>query len=375
VDNAGARLVVFLLGDPHFLEGGKRSQDGATDPDRVFPLGRSDDLDLHGRGSQSGDLLLHSVGDAGVHSGTAGKDGVRVQVLTNIDVALHDAVVGRLVDTARFHSEERRLEEGFGATESLISDGDNLTVGELVRFLEGGGRGGGGHLLLEVEGDVAELLFDVTDDFTFGRGGERVTSLREDLHEVVRKITTGQVETQDGVRKSVTFVDGDGVRDAVTRVENDTGGTTGGVQRQDGLDGDVHGGSVEGLEHDLRHLLPVGFGIERGLRQEDGMLLRGHTQFVVEGVMPDLLHVVPVGDNAVLDGILQGQDASLGLSLVADVRVLLSHADHDALMTGTSDDGREDGARSVVTGKSGFAHTGAVINNQSGNIVVTHDDL
>ena len=104
MDNAGASLIKLLLGDPHFLEGGERSQDGATDPDRVFPLGRSDDLDLHGRGSQSGDLLLHSVGDAGVHSGTAGKDGVGVQVLTNIDVALHDAVVGSLVDTARFHS-------------------------------------------------------------------------------------------------------------------------------------------------------------------------------------------------------------------------------------------------------------------------------
>merc|ERR1712243_68985 len=91
--------------------------------------------------------------------------------------------------------------------------------------------------------------------------------------------------------------------------------------------------------------------------------------------MPDLLHVVPVGDDAVLDRVLEGEDASLGLSLVTDVRVLLSHADHDALMTGTSDDGREDGARSVVTGKSGFAHTGAVVNNQSGNIVVTHDDL
>ena len=40
--------------------------------------------------------------------------------------------------------------------------------------------------------------------------------------------------------------------DTITRVEHDTGGTTGGVQRQDGLDGDIHGRAVEGLEHDLR---------------------------------------------------------------------------------------------------------------------------
>jgi len=45
VDNAGACLVVLLLGDPHLLEGGQGSQDGATDPDGVFPLGRGNDLE------------------------------------------------------------------------------------------------------------------------------------------------------------------------------------------------------------------------------------------------------------------------------------------------------------------------------------------
>ena len=44
VDNAGARLVVLLLADPHLLEGGERSQDGASNPYRVFPLWRSNDL-------------------------------------------------------------------------------------------------------------------------------------------------------------------------------------------------------------------------------------------------------------------------------------------------------------------------------------------
>ncbi len=61
------------------------------------------------------------------------------------------------------------------------------------------------------------------------------------------------------------------------------------------------------------------------------MLLRGHTELVVEGVVPDLLHVVPVGDDAVLDGILEGEDATLGLGLVTDVGVLLAHAHHHAL--------------------------------------------
>ena len=99
VDNGRARLVVLLLGDPHLLEGGERGQDGSSDPDGVLPLGRSNDLDLHGRGSEGGDLLLHPVGDAREHSGSSGEDGVGVQILPDVNIALHDGVVGVLVDS------------------------------------------------------------------------------------------------------------------------------------------------------------------------------------------------------------------------------------------------------------------------------------
>ena len=61
VDNGWAGFIIFLLADPHGLEGGERSQDGATDPDGVFPLWWSNDLDLHGAWSQSSDLLLHTI--------------------------------------------------------------------------------------------------------------------------------------------------------------------------------------------------------------------------------------------------------------------------------------------------------------------------
>merc|ERR1712032_1814016 len=72
------------------------------------------------------------------------------------------------------------LEEGLGAPEPLVADGDDLAVGELIGLLEGGGGSGGGHLLLEVKGDVAELLLDVTDNLALSGGGEGVASLGED---------------------------------------------------------------------------------------------------------------------------------------------------------------------------------------------------
>merc|ERR550532_3880414 len=199
VDDGGAALVVLLLGDPHLLEGGEGGQDGSSDPDGVLPLGGSDDLDLHGGRGQGSDLLLHPVGNAGVHGGAAGEDGVGVQVLPDINIALHDGVVGRLVDTTGLHTQERGLEQGLGAPEPLISDSDHLSVRKLVRFLKAGAAGSCGHLLLEVESDVAELLLDVTDNLPLSGGGEAVASLGEDLHQIVGEVTAGEIEPEDGV--------------------------------------------------------------------------------------------------------------------------------------------------------------------------------
>ena len=41
-------------------------------------------------------------------------------------------------------------------------------------------------------------------------------------------------------------------------------------------------------------------------------------------------------------------------------------------MAGTSNDGGEDSPGGVITGETGLAHAGAVVNDKSGNILVTH---
>jgi len=366
VDNGWSCLVVLLLGDPHGLEGGEGSKNGTTNPDRVLSLWWRDDLDLHGGWGKGGDLLLHSVGNTWVHGGTTGEDVVGVEILSDINIALHDGVVGGLMDTSGLHTDEGWLEEGLWASESLVTDGDDLTVWELVALLEGGGAGGGGHLLLEVEGDVAELLLDVSDDLSLGGGDEAVTSLGEDLHEVVSQVSTGKIESHDGVWESITLIDWDVVGNSITGVKDDTGGSAGGVEGEDGLDGDVHGWEVEGLEHDLGHLLSVGLWVEWGLGEEGWALLWGDSELVVVGVVPDLLHIVPVGDDTVLDWVLQGEDTSLGLSLVSDVAVLLAHTDHDTLVSWSTNDGWEDGSWSIVTGETALAESGSVIDNQVG---------
>merc|ERR550525_650998 len=254
VDNGWTAFIVLLFGDPHLLEGGEGSQDGATDPYGVFPLRGSNDLDLNGGWSQGSDFLLHSVGNTRVHGGATRHDSVGIQVLTDVNIAFHDGVVGGLMDTAGFHSQERGLEESLRSTESLIANGDDLAIGKFIRLFQGGGGSSSSHFLFEVKGNITEFLLDVTDNFTLSSGGERVTTLSEDLHEVVGELTASQVQTEDSMGKSITLIDGDSVGDTITRVHDNTSGTTRGIQGEDSLDGNIHGGHVEGLEHDLGHL-------------------------------------------------------------------------------------------------------------------------
>jgi hypothetical protein len=61
---------------------------------------------------------------------------------------------------------------------------------------------------------------------------------------------------------------------------------------------------------------------------------QGHTQLIVEGVVSDLLHLIPSGDNSMLDRILHDQDTPLALGLITLLGVFLTHAHHDALMSG-----------------------------------------
>jgi len=118
VHNRWAGLVVLLLGDPHLLEGGEGGQDGATDPDGVLALRGGDDLDLHGGRRERGELLLHAVRNAGEHGGATGQDGVAVEILADIDVALHDGVVGGLMDTG---FEIIKFYVGFGSWSISVS--------------------------------------------------------------------------------------------------------------------------------------------------------------------------------------------------------------------------------------------------------------
>ena len=111
--------------------------------------------------------------------------------------------------------------------------------------------------------------------------------------------------------KRETFVDGDSVCHTVSRIKHDAGCTPGSVQRQYSLNGHVERRGVECFEHDLRHLFTVSLGVEGCLGEKDGVLVWSNAKFIVECMMPDLLHGIPISDDAMFDGVFEGQDTAL----------------------------------------------------------------
>jgi hypothetical protein len=72
----------------------------------------------------------------------------------------------------------------------------------------------------------------------------------------------------------------------------------------------------------------------------------------VECVVPDLLHVIPVVDNAMLNRVLQCQDTSFGLSFITHIGILLAHADHDTGVARPAYNAGKDSSWCIVTSET-----------------------
>mmetsp|Transcript_14815 Transcript_14815/g.37149 ORF Transcript_14815/g.37149 Transcript_14815/m.37149 type:complete len:432 (-) Transcript_14815:552-1847(-) len=376
VHNRRSILFVISLRDPHLLKRRQRREDRAANPNAVLALRWSNHLDAHRTWHLPRQLLLQPLGNTREHGRTTRQHDVPEEVATHVDVARAHGLQHRVVNTRALHANQVRLEENLGNAESLVADDKRRAVGQLVRLLElgecgwnhGTSRGAGAErslrsllarreILLEVHAHVTEALLDVAHNLALGGGGEVVPALHENFAKVGRQIASGEVNAHDGMWEAVPLVDRHGVTDAIAAVKHAPRRASGGVQAHHRLDGDIHVRHVKCLEHELSHHLAIFLRIMRRLGQKHGMLLGRNAKLVVEGVMPDLLHIIPVGDDAVLDRVLEGEYATLRLRLVADV-ALLFHTHHGANAGDhrPTNDGREDRARRVVARESCFAH-------------------
>ena len=374
MDDTGTVLLVLLSGDPRGTEGAEGSKRGGALPDSVLTVLGGNDSDLSTSGSESLNLSLQAVSKTLVHGATTREDHVLGEVATHIDIRVLDGSPGEVLDGHAGLTVQIRLEEELSGLETDAAlDGDHGLIGKGVGLILSRGSIGGGELSIVVSGDIAKLLLDVLDGLELGGRGEGVSGFEKELLAVVSDDAASDLHLLDGVRDGETLEDGDGVSDTITGVDDKTGGATIGVQRHDSLDSDVRVLHVESLEHVSHHLLSIFLRVARSLGDEDTLdFLRSDTELVVEGVMPDGLHLGPVGDDTVGDGVAEVENTSLLLGFVANILGLLGNTLHGAGLLWLTDNGGEYNGGSVVTSDTGLHHTGTVVNN-SNSILVSVD--
>ncbi|BAS75383.1 Os01g0866133 [Oryza sativa Japonica Group] len=195
----------------------ERSQDGTTNPDTVFPLWRCNYLDLHTARGKCSYFLAHTITNTREHCRSPTKDHITVQILSNINIALHDGVVCGFMDARSFHTNKRWLEEHLRAPEPFCSDGDDLAVRQLIALLNRGATPGSIKLLFIIKSNIGELLLYVSDNFPLSSCGEGVTPLCENLHKVVGKVTPSKIESKNSMRECKSFVYWNSVTYTITR--------------------------------------------------------------------------------------------------------------------------------------------------------------
>jgi hypothetical protein len=97
------------------------------------------------------------------------------------------------VDSWVFLSNEARLEEELWASESLVGNGENLSVGELICLFVGRGLFILFYLSVIVEGNIGEFFLNVSDDFLFSGGGEGHTLFHYDFAQPFSTSTSGKI--------------------------------------------------------------------------------------------------------------------------------------------------------------------------------------
>lgn len=117
------------------------------------------------------------------------------------------------------------------------------------------------------------------------------------------------------------------------------------VQSQHSLNSHINAPKLVALKHDLAHLLAVPQRVHGRLGQENFATSSVDLELLVEGKVPQVLHVVPLLDDAVLHGIADLQHGSGSGSLVAAHDILDDHVAlaGAALFLGTQDRSAHDG--------------------------------
>jgi hypothetical protein len=162
------------------------------------------------------------------------------------------------------------------------------------------------------------FLFESSSNIFFSTGYEIVTSFSEDSTEIISELSTGKIISLDTVRERVTLEDWNGVRNTITTIDNTTSSSTGGVERKNSLDRNIELWNLEVFKENLAHLFSVFKWVSWGFSKHSTVVFWLDSEFIEITMMPDFLHIIPIGNNTIFNRIMKFTDTSFGNSIFSN---------------------------------------------------------
>jgi len=104
MDYSRTRLLIFGLGDTHWVESRQGAKDGSSNPCKLFSLGRGPYSYLCVAGSKRSDFLVKSFRESREHSSASTQYNMAVKIFSDVFLAIHNRPVGQFVHSGHFLS-------------------------------------------------------------------------------------------------------------------------------------------------------------------------------------------------------------------------------------------------------------------------------
>lgn len=171
--------------------------------------------------------------------------------------------------------------------------------------------------------------------------------------------------------KSITLINWYGMSNTISSIKYKTSSSSWRVEGEDSLNSEIVGRNLECFKSDFCHFLSVCLGITRSFSEKGRMLVWWNSEFIIEAMMPNFFHVIPVVNDTVLDGVSEFENSLLGLGFFSDVAVFV-HTNHDIFILRSSDNWGEGWSGGIITWQSSFAHSWSIVNNYGNSFLFWH---
>ena len=164
---------------------------------------------------------------------------------------------------------------------------------------------------LDVARNEAEFLFYFPHNLKIGCAIEGISSHVQQLRQVVGNMAAGDVEPFESGFDDIAVEDRETVSDTIASIQEQGSDQPLSIQGHQSLIAVLQTPDIELFEHYFHHANFIGHWVHYRFGEEDGPALGVSHSDLVEGVLKEDFHVLPVFDDALLSGVAELQQGSI----------------------------------------------------------------